>query len=135
MASAYATFSTNRTEIAANTAQMANSATFPDRDNIARKLTGFSEQDQSFIQLLMENPKQDQCFLDGLYVFLDQASNARFLNTLKLEKIGFWIGTTAPARLQIRLMEAAKSSQHAAFTAYREGLVRSGGLERAFPKA
>jgi hypothetical protein len=28
----------------------------------------------------------------------------------------------------------AKSSQHAAYTAFREGLVRSRGLERAFPK-
>jgi len=31
-------------------------------------------------------------------------------------------------------MEAAKSSQHAAYMAYREGLIKSGGLERAFPK-
>jgi hypothetical protein len=35
----------------------------------------------------------------------------------------------------MRLMEQAKSSQHAAYLAFREGLVRSGGLERAFPKA
>lgn len=135
MAPAYATFSTNRSDAVANAAQMANATIFPDKDMVATKLASFSEPDQSFIQLLMDNPKQDQNFLDGLYAFLDQASNGRFLNTLKLEKIGFWIGNAAPARLQIRLMEAAKSSQHAAYMAYREGLTRSGGLERAFPKA
>jgi len=135
MAPAYASFSANRSDVVANTTQLANATTFPDKDTVALKLSGFTEQDQSFIQLLMQNPKQDQSLLDGLYAFLDQASNARFLNTLKLEKIGFWIGNAAPARLQIRLMEAAKSSQHAAYAAYREGLVKSGGLERAFPKA
>ena len=135
MAPAYASFSTNRSETVAGNAQMANATAFPDKDMVVLKLTGFTEQDKSFIQLLMENPKQDQSLLDGLYAFLDQASNGRFLNSLKLEKIGFWIGNTAPARLQVRLMEAAKSSQHAAYAAYREGLVKSGGLERAFPKA
>ena len=36
---------------------------------------------------------------------------------------------------QIRLMEAAKSSQHPAYAAFRSGLSRSGGLERAYPPA
>lgn len=107
---------------------------FPDRETVAAKFSAFGDQDQAFLQLLMENAAQDQSLLDGLYLFLDQASGARFLNSLKLEKIGFWIGDSAPARLQIRLMEAAKSSQHAAYAAFREGLSKSGGLERAFPK-
>lgn len=111
------------------------SATLSDPGPIANKFATFSEADQQFLQLMMANPGQDQSLLDGLYHHLDQASNARFLNSLKLEKAGFWIGNTAPARLQIRLMEAAKSSQHAAFVAFREGLSKSGGLERAFPKA
>jgi hypothetical protein len=32
-------------------------------------------------------------------------------------------------------MEAAKSSQHPAYQAFRSGLSRSGGLERAYPVA
>jgi hypothetical protein len=37
--------------------------------------------------------------------------------------------------LQVRLMESARSSQHAVHSAFRDGLIKSGGLERAFPKA
>ncbi|MNW22614.1 hypothetical protein D3C71_2242100 [compost metagenome] len=54
---------------------------------------------------------------------------------MKLEKLGHWLGSEAPARLQMRLMEAARASQHAAYQAFRTGLTKSGGLERAFPKA
>ena len=66
---------------------------------------------------------------------MNRAAAARFLNTLKLEKLGEWLGNTAPARLQMRLMETARSSQHAVYAAFRAGLTRSGGLERAYPKA
>ena len=57
------------------------------------------------------------------------------LNSLKLAKIGEWLGANAPSRLQIRLTETARSSQHPAYRAFREGFERSGGLEMAFPKA
>ncbi|OJF91935.1 hypothetical protein [Pararhizobium antarcticum] len=110
-------------------------AAFPDRDAVASKLANLGETEQSYLRLLMENAAQDGNLLEGLYRYLDLASEARFLNSLKLETAGEWIGTHAPARLQIRLMEAARSSQHAAFAAFRTGLVRSGGLERAYPKA
>ncbi len=110
-------------------------ATFPNRDSVASKFAAFSDADQSFLRLLMENAAQDENLVEGLYRYLDLASEARFLNSLKLETVGEWLGTNAPARLQIRLMEAARSSQHAAFTALRTGLTRSGGLERAYPKA
>jgi hypothetical protein len=110
-------------------------AAFPDRDAVADKLAAFGEAGQSYLRLLMENAAQDENLLEGLYRYLDLASEARFLNSLKLETTGEWLGTNAPARLQIRLMEAARSSQHAAFIAFRTGLTRSGGLERAYPKA
>ena len=108
---------------------------FPDRDAVASRLTAFTEADQSFLKLLMENAAQDDNLLEGLLLWLDQASDARILNSLKLAKIGEWVGNTAPARLQIRLNETAKSSQHPAYRAFREGLERSGGLERSYPKA
>jgi hypothetical protein len=108
---------------------------FPDRNTIAAKIASMQEADQAFLQLIFENPAQDDALFDGLYLYLDVASEARFLNSLKLEKNGEWIGSHAPARLQIRLMEAARSSQHPAFAAFRKGLNRSGGLERAYPKA
>ena len=73
--------------------------------------------------------------VDGLHRYLDLSAESRFLNSLKLETTGTWIGTAAPARLQIRLMEAAKSSQHPAYQAFRNGLSRSGGLEKAYPAA
>lgn len=108
---------------------------FPDREAVASKLTALTEADQSFLGLLMENAAQDENLLQGLRLWLDQAADARILNSLKLEKTGAWIGANAPARLQIRLDETAKSSQHPAYRAFRTGLERSGGLENSFPKA
>ena len=110
-------------------------APFPDRDAVANRLASFAEADQSFLKLLMENPVQDENLLEGLRVWLDRSTEAKFLNSLKLERIGEWIGVNAPARLQIRLNEVGKSSQHPAFKAFRDGLEKSGGLEKAFPKA
>lgn len=108
---------------------------FPDRDAVAAKLTAFTEADQSFLKLLMENAAQDDNLLEGLLLWLDQAAEARILNSLKIAKIGEWIGANAPARLQIRLTETARSSQHPAYRAFRDGIERSGGFEKAFPKA
>ena len=113
----------------------AGPASFPDRDTVAEKLGAFAEADQSFLRLLMENPEQDERLMDGLYRHLDLASEAKFLNSLKLEKCGEWLGTNAPARLQIRLMEASRSSQHPAYAAFSKGLILSGGLEKAYPKS
>jgi hypothetical protein len=110
-------------------------APFPDREAVADKLAAFREADQSFLKLLMENPIQDENLLEGLTLWLNQSAEGRFLNSRILGIAGEWLGNNAPARLQIRLMELAKSSQHAAYQAYREGLVRSKGLERAYPKA
>ena len=110
-------------------------AAFPDRDTIADKLSALGEADRAFLTLLMENAQQDENLLSGLDLHLHRAAEARFLNALKLENLGEWLGNTAPARLQMRLMEAARSSQHPAHQALRNGLVRSGGLERAFPPA
>ncbi|MBX9458918.1 MAG: hypothetical protein KL863_24340 [Rhizobium sp.] len=108
---------------------------FPDRDAVAARLTAFEDADQSFLKLLMENAAQDENLLEGLLLWLDQASDARILNSLKLARTGEWIGTTAPSRLQIRLTEIARSAQHPAYRAFREGFERAGGLEKAFPKA
>ncbi len=106
-----------------------------DRETVAEKLAGLQATDQDHLKLIFENPAQDKILLEGLHFYLERAAEARFLNTLKLEKTGEWIGLNAPARLQIRLTETAKSSQHPAFSAFRTGLARSGGLERAYPKA
>jgi hypothetical protein len=106
-----------------------------DRETVAEKLASLQATDQDFVKLLFENPAQDERMLEGLYLYLERAAEARFLNSLKLEKTGEWVGLNAPARLQIRLTEAAKSSQHPAYAAFRAGLTRSGGLERAYPKA
>lgn len=114
---------------------MQAAATFPDRDSVAEKLAALGESDQSYLKLLMENGAQDENLVEGLYRHLSLAAEARLLNSLKLERLGEWLGSNAPARLQIRLMETARSSQHAAYQAFRTGLVRSGGLERAYPKA
>jgi hypothetical protein len=110
-------------------------ASFPDRDAVADKLTAFAEADQAYVKLLMENVVQDDNLLSGILLWLNKAAEARFLNTLKLEKTGEWLGNNAPNRLQVRLMETAKSAQHPAYLAFRDGLTRSGGLERAFPPA
>ncbi|MEN3145812.1 hypothetical protein ABCW43_00710 [Neorhizobium sp. IRAMC:178] len=114
---------------------MANISPIGSRETVAESLSSFSAENQSWLTLLMDNPTSDELLLDGLHLYLDQASEAKFLNSLKLQKCGEWIGNAAPARLQIRLMEAAKSSQHPAYSAFRDGLTRSGGLERAYPKA
>ncbi|GEC30419.1 hypothetical protein N181_10300 [Sinorhizobium fredii USDA 205] len=114
---------------------MSAPAAFPDRDTTATKLSSFGIADQAFVKLLMENPEQDENLLEGLYRHLGLAAEARLLNTLKLEKLGQWLGNEAPARLQMPLMEAARSSQHPAYQAFKAGLTKSGGLQRAFPKA
>ncbi|PZM13207.1 hypothetical protein [Rhizobium tubonense] len=108
--------------------------TFPNQDAVADKFAAFAEGDKAFIKLLMENALQDESLIDGLHRHLDRSAKASFLNALKLEKIGEWLGNSAPTRLQIRLMEAAKASQHPAYAALKTGLTRSGGLDRAYPK-
>lgn len=113
----------------------AEPAAFPDRESVASRLSAFAEGDRAWLLLLMENPQQDENLLEGLALHLDCAASARFLNALKLERLGEWLGAGAPARLQIRLAEIARSSQHAAHAALRAGLQRSGGLDRAYPKA
>lgn len=110
-------------------------ASFPDRETVAAKLSALDEADVSFLQLLFENPQQDDNLLEGLNFYLNQAAEARFLNSLKLEKCGEWVGSNAPARLQVRAIEAARSSQHPAYAAFRAGLARSGGLQNAYPQA
>jgi len=114
---------------------MSNVAPIANREMVAESLLGLTEENRSWLQLLMENPASDDVLLAGLHLYLDRQAEARFLNSLKLGSCGEWLGQSAPARLQIRLMEAAKSSQHAAHAAFRDGLARSEGLERAFPKA
>ena len=114
---------------------MSSIAPIGNRDTIAEGLNSLSDEKQTWLKLMMDNPAGDDLLLDGLHLFLDQASEARFLNTLKLQKCGEWLGNNAPGRLQMRVMEAAKSSQHAAHHAFRDGLIKAGGLERAYPKA
>ena len=77
----------------------AGPASIPDRDTVAEKFGSFSEADQSFLRLLMENPEQDERLMDGLYRHLDIASEAKFLNSLKLEKLGQWLGSHHGDRL------------------------------------
>ncbi|MBB3947583.1 hypothetical protein GGQ73_003551 [Rhizobium skierniewicense] len=113
----------------------ATPSSFPDRDTVATKISSWGAEDHAWLTLLLENAVQDENLLEGLRLFLDQQAQARFLNSLKLEKCGEWFGENAPARLQIRLHEVSKSSQHAAFSAFRTGLSKSGGLEKAYPKA
>lgn len=110
-------------------------APFPDREAVASRLSLASETDHAFLQLLMQTPAQDDALMEGLRLHLEQASSARLLNSLKLEQLGLWLGGEAPSRLQIRLMEVARSSQHPAYAAFRAGLDRSGGLQRAYPTA
>lgn len=110
-------------------------APFPDRESVASKLVALAEADQSWLMLLLENPAQDDALLDGVSLFVNSQAEARFLNSLKLSRAGEWLGAHAPARLQIRLMEIGRSSQHAAYVAFREGLAKSGGLDSAYPKA
>ncbi|MGV1914161.1 hypothetical protein [uncultured Agrobacterium sp.] len=111
------------------------SSTFPDRETVASKIATLGAEDQAWLTLLLENPTQDEALLEGLLIFLDRETQSRFLNALKLEKCGKWFGGNAPARLQIRLHEIAKSSQHPAYASFRAGVAKSGGLEKAYPKA
>jgi hypothetical protein len=111
------------------------SAPFRDPETIAAKLSSLNEQDQSYIRLLLENAKQDDTLLDGLHRHLHDPSRAPFLNSLKLENLFKRIGDAAPPRLQIRIMEASKSSQTPAYAAFRKGLTASGGLDKAYPTA
>jgi hypothetical protein len=113
----------------------ANIIPLPDRRTVATRIASLNETDQAFLLELMDVPARDDSLIEGLLAYIDEAASARILNSLKLEKAGAWFGDHAPARLQIRLMEAARSSQHAAYLAFRTGLVRSGGLEKAWPKA
>ena len=108
---------------------------FADRDAIAAKLSALSEADKEFLTAAMGNPQADDSMLGGVELYLDQQSKARFLNSLKLEKAGQWLGDATPDRLQIRLHEIGKQSQHPAFVAFRKGLAQSGGFERASPKS
>lgn len=114
---------------------MSNIAPIANRDMVADSLSGMSDDNLAWLKLLMDNPACDETLLDGLRLYLDRQAEARFLNSLKLQKCGEWLGEAAPARLQIRLMETARTSQHAAYNSFREGLAASGGLERAYPKA
>lgn len=114
---------------------MQQASSFPDRETVASKLTSLASEDKAWVLLLMENALQDENLLAGLNLYLDQQTNARFLNSLKLETTGEWLGGNAPARLQIRIMETARASQHPAFLAFRKGLTASAGLEKAYPKA
>jgi hypothetical protein len=109
------------------------SAPSPDRDTISTRFTALGDEDKAYVQLLLENPAQDDNVIEALRRHLDRAASASFLNSLKLENFGRWIGDVAPPRLQIRLMEAAKSSQHPAYAAFRAGLDMSKGLLKAFP--
>lgn len=117
------------------TDHMASNAGLPDREAIADKLTGLDDADTTFLRSILDNPKQDENLFGGIELYLHRAAAGRFLHTLKLEKTGEWLGNSAPARLQIRLMEVAKSSHHPAYQAFRAGVVRSGGLIRAYPPA
>ncbi|WP_313616779.1 hypothetical protein [Agrobacterium sp.] len=114
---------------------MQSSSAFPDRDTVAAKLTTLSGEDQAWLKLLMENVQQEESFLSGLQLYLEQQTAARFLNSLKLEACGEWLGANTPARLQIRLNEVSRSSQHPAFAAFKKGVVKSGGFEKAYPKS
>lgn len=112
-----------------------SNASFPDREAVAAKLSALNDADTAWLRLVMENPAQDEAFLDGVTHFVNATAEARFLNALKLSRAGEWLGHNAPARLQVRLMEIARSSQHAAHAALREGLLKSGGMDKAYPKA
>ncbi|WP_425962359.1 hypothetical protein [Rhizobium nepotum] len=114
---------------------MQQASSFPDRDTVASRLVSLANEDKAWVLLLMENLLQDENLLAGLNLYLDRQADAPFLNSLKLEAAGEWLGDNAPVRLQIRLMEAAKASQHPAYLAFRKGLTASAGLDKAYPRA
>lgn len=113
----------------------ATPSTFPDRETVASRIATLNPDDQAWLKLLLENALQDENLFEGLHLFLDQQTQSSFLNSLKLEKCGQWFGDSAPSRLQIRLHEVAKSSQHPAYAAFKAGVAKSGGLEKAYPKS
>lgn len=106
-----------------------------DREAVSTRLTAFGEAEAQWFQVLFTNPAMDDALLEGLHHYLDDAASARFLNSMKVGRTAEWLGTNAPGRLQVRLLEAARSSQHPAYISFREGLRRSGGLERAYPRS
>lgn len=106
-----------------------------DREAVSTRLAAFGEAEMQWFQALFTNPAMDDTLLEGLHHYLDEAAAARFLNAMKVEKTGQWLGANAPGRLQMRLLEAARSSQHPAYQSFREGLRRMGGLERAYPRS
>ncbi|OLP61506.1 hypothetical protein BJF93_00815 [Xaviernesmea oryzae] len=106
-----------------------------DRTVVADALATLDSANQMALSVLMQTPEGDEKLMDGLNHHLDRATKAKLLNTMKLEKLGHWLGETAPGRLQIRLMETARASHHPAFQAFRSGLVKTRALERAYPKA
>ena len=61
---------------------MQASPSFPDRDTVSAKLTALSGEDQAWLMLLMENAQQDESFLGGLQLYLEQQAAARFLNEI-----------------------------------------------------
>lgn len=126
--------SVNRS-ISAQSDHIASNAGLPDREAIADKLAALDDAAMEFLRTFLGNSKQDEALFGGIELYLHRAAAGRFLHTLKLEKTGEWLGNNAPARLQIRLMEIAKSSHHPAYQAFRSGVVRSGGLQRAYPAA
>ncbi len=114
---------------------MTNVSPIANREMVADSLAGSTDENRSWLTLLMENPAADDTLLDGLHLYLGRQAEGRILNSLKLQACGEWLGRAAPARLQVRLMEVARSSQHPTYASFREGLARSGGIERAYPKA
>ena len=106
-----------------------------DREAVSTRLTAFGEAEAQWFQVLFTNPAMDDALLEGLHHYLDEAASARFLNSMKVGRTAEWLGTNAPGRLQVRLLEAARSSQHPVYLSFREGLRRSGGLERAYPRS
>ena len=107
----------------------------PNRETVAEKLAGLADADKAMLTALMTDVKHDECLFAGIELYLDRAAHGRFLHTIKLENAGLWLGQAMPDRLQIRLNEIAKSSHHPAFAAFRAGVSRSGGLERAYPRS
>ena len=106
-----------------------------DREIVSQAFATLDETNQTALRVLMQTPEGDERLLDGLHHHLDLAAKARLLNSMKLEKLGTWLGENAPDRLQVRLMENARASQHPAYQAFRTGLVRTRALERAFQTA
>ena len=91
-------------------------AAFPDRETIADKLAALGEAEQGFLALLLQNPQQDENLLAGLDLCLHRAA----------------LPSHSPSFSSFSALRKRASAAHEAF---RAGLTRSGGLERAFPPA